>query len=187
MLTITIPAVEKFNEATNEFIHYDSQTLALEHSLLSISKWEQENKVPFPLIQTTKLKTQITPQQLRDYVRCMTLTQNVKPEVYDNLSRKNIEKILKYINDPMTGTTFSKRKAQHGKHPSITNEVVYYWMASNGIWKECEKWHFNRLMTLINVFNDKGSTGNKMNNSELVAYYRELNEKRLAAAKRRAK
>lgn len=187
MLTITIPAVDKFNEVTNEFIHCESQTITLEHSLISISKWEMKWKDPFPLIQTTKMKSKITLDQLRDYVRCMTLTQNVKPEVYENLSKKNLEQVLAYINDPMTATWFSNKKQQHGKHPAITNEVVYYWMNINGISKECEKWHFNRLMTLINVHNEKAAPPKKRSQAELVDYYRELNERRMAAAKRRTK
>lgn len=182
MLTITIPEVDKFDEVKNEFIHCDSQTVALEHSLISISKWEMKWKIPFPLIQTTKLKSKITLEQLRDYVRCMTLTQNVKPEMYENLSKKNFEEILAYINDSMTATWFSKKKQQqHGSHPSITNEVVYYWMNVNGIPKECEKWHFNRLMTLINVHNEKASPGKKRSQSELLEHYRALHEQRKAA------
>ena len=189
MLTITIPAVDKFDEEKNEFIYCESQTVTLEHSLLSISKWEMKWKIPFPLIQTTKMQAKITPEQFIDYVRCMTLTQNVKPEVYNNLSRKNVEKIMDYINDPMTATWFSKKKQQHhGKHPAITNEVIYYQMNINGISKEFEKWHFNRLMTLINVHNEKASPGKKMSQAELLEHYRSLNAKRTAeAAKRRVK
>ena len=188
MLTITIPAVDKFNEKTSEFLHYDSQVIQLEHSLLSISKWEQKWKKPFPLIQTTKQKTKITIEELVDYVRCMTLTQNVKPEIYENLSKKNLERILEYINDPMTATWFSNpNKQSHGAHPSITNEVVYYWMGINGIWKECEKWHFSRLMTLINVYNEKNNPGRKLSDQQRIARNRKKKKKRLAAASKRHK
>lgn len=183
MLPITVPAVEVFDEKTSSFIFYDSQNLQLEHSLLSISKWEIKWKKPFPLIQTVKEKAQITPEELIDYVRCMTINSGVDPDCYKNLSRKNVEAILDYINDPMTATWFSKSSQRGPKqHPVVTNELVYYWMFSSGIPKECEKWHFNRLMTLIGVFNEKNGPQKKASKQEMIAKNRALNAQRKAAA-----
>ena len=181
MIPIVVPAVDKFNEKTNEFLHYESQILQLEHSLLSISKWESKWKKPFPLIQSVKERSKITPEEFIDYVRCMTLNQHVDQDCYENLSKKNVEKIIGYINDPMTATWFSKKEHQKpGPHPIITNELVYYWMDINGIPKDCEKWHFNRLMTLINVHNEKNNPGKKRSPQEIAAQNRALNAQRKA-------
>lgn len=188
MLQIVIPAVEKLNNKTNEIIYTNSQSLQLEHSLLSISKWEMKWKKPFPLIQARKDYQNITVEELIDYIKCMTITQNVKADSYDNLTGKNLEKIIGYINNEMTATWFStdkgKRKS-HGRPPIITNEVIYYLMTAYSIpFDPCEKWHFNRLMTLIRVCEEKNESGNpsKISKADLVAQNRALNAQRKAAA-----
>ena len=102
MLQITIPPMEKWDESKNEFIQTKAQTLQLEHSLVSLSKWESKWKKIFL---SEKEKTY---EETLDYVKCMTLTQNVDPEVYHNLTQENIDAINKYIDDKMTATYFTE-------------------------------------------------------------------------------
>ena len=157
MLQITIPATEQWDELKNEFVDSKEQTLQLEHSLVSLSKWESKWCKPFL---SKKAKTY---EETLDYVRCMTLTQNVKPEVYLRLTQDNIDRINKYIEAPMTATTFSKEV--NGGPPNreiITSEIIYYWMIALNIPTEFQKWHLNRLLTLIKVCNIKNQPPKKM-------------------------
>jgi len=172
MLTIVVPACEKFDERTNSFVQTSETILKLEHSLLSISKWESKWCKPF-----LGKKDDKTGAQILDYVRCMTLN-NVPNEVYTALTQNNLEKITEYINWPMTATTIND------PHPAsqqiVTSELIYYWMISCQIPFECEKWHLNRLLTLIRVCNAKNNP-KKMSRQEIFKQNRQLN-----AARRRA-
>ena len=145
MLTITIPATEEFDEVKGEFVYTKEQTLQLEHSLISISKWESKWCKPF------LAKGDKTFEETIDYIKCMTLNKNVDDEVYRCLTSDNVAAINEYIGAPMTATTFSGN--EHGKKngEQITSELVYYWMVALNIPFECEKWHINRLLTLIRV------------------------------------
>ena len=154
-------------------------TIFMEHSLLSISKWESKNKIPFL---DGKKKTH---EQLRDYIKCMSVTQNVSDFVYDVIfnSRELMEKISAYIEDDMTATTFASKMAgaQYNPRKSIvTSEVVYYWMVSFNIPFECQKWHINRLMTLIRVCSIKNTPAKKMSKREIYRLNAELNAERRA-------
>ena len=173
MLTITIPASEFFDERTNEFISYKEQTLQLEHSLVSLSKWESKWCKPF-LTDTDK-----TTEETIDYIKCMTITQNVNPTVYNFLSKDNIDAITKYIDAPMTATTFpyeEKRNSRNGE--TTTSELIYYWMVSFNIPMECQKWHLNRLLTLIRVCNVKNTPPKKMSKRDIISRNAALNAKR---------
>ena len=105
------------------------------------------------------------------------MTPNVKPEVYDKLSQDNIEEIYEYINDPMTATVFSEDKSKPNRE-IITAELIYYWMIAANIPFECQKWHLNKLLTLIRVCNVKNNPGKKKNQRETMEYYAKLNEAR---------
>lgn len=170
MLSITVPETELFNEDTNEFIVVKEQTLSLEHSLVSISKWEQKWNVPF-------LEGEKTLDQSRDYIRCMTLTQNVDPLVYYCLTNENIEAINNYIEAPMTATWFKKEK-KTAKKEIITNERIYYWMITLNIPFECQKWHLNRLLTLIRVCMVENTPKKKRSKKEMLEERKYLNELR---------
>ena len=174
MLQLTIDGDELFDERTNKFIRVNSQTIQLEHSLVSISKWESKWKKPF------LNNKDMTSEQFLDYVRCMTITQNVNPDIYNRLSQENVEQIQEYIDDPMTATWFSnKNKGQNRK--IITNEVVYYWMVALQIpFDPCQKWHFNRLMTLIRVCDEMNSPKKKPKKNESLMSRRSLNAARRA-------
>ena len=171
MLKITIPEMEFYDEDNNEFIIFNEQVLQLEHSLVSISKWESKWHIPFL---DGKDKTL---EQIIDYVRCMTITQNVKPEVYNRLTEDNLKAINDYIENPMTATTFSDIN-QRPSREIITSEIIYYWMVSFNIPFECQKWHLNKLLTLIKVCNIKNSPPKKMSRQEILSRNRALNEAR---------
>lgn len=160
MLQITVPAAEYFDERTEEFINVKAYTLQLEHSLISISKWEAKWHKPFIG------KEEKTEEETRDYIRCMTITQNVDPIVYLAIPNSEIQRIKEYINDPMTATWFNDRDKRAPSRKVITSEVVYYWMISQNIPIECEKWHFNRLMTLIRVCSEKSQPQKKMSKAD---------------------
>lgn len=174
MLTIVVPECEYFDEEKSEFIHTKECTLQLEHSLLSLSKWESKLRKPFL---STDNKTD---EEILDYIRCMTITQNVDKSVYYRLSRENIEKINEYINLPMTATTFSDKNGPRNNQ-IITNEIIYYWMISLNIPFECQKWHLNRLLTLVKVCSIKNSPPKKMSKKEISNRNRALNASRRKA------
>lgn len=171
MLELTIPSIEIFNEETNEFINTKSQNLRLEHSLMSLSKWESKWCKPF------LTKEPKTYEESVDYIRCMTLTQNVDPEIYKTIPKEIIDEVNAYIDLPMTATTIN----DNNKKPSreiVTAEILYYWMLEYGIPFECQKWHLNRLITLISVCNIKKSPQKKMSRSEILAANKALNDAR---------
>ena len=172
MLEITIPGAEQYDESTGEFIYTKEHTLQLEHSLVSISKWESKWCTPF------FSKQDKTFEQTLDYIKCMTITQNVKPEVYRSLTRENIEEINAYIAAPMTATTFTEDKFSKPSREIITSEIIYYWMAKLQIPEKSEKWHINRLMTLIRVFNIKDQPPKKMGRREIMSRNAALNAAR---------
>ena len=152
MLQIVIPQREYWNELTGEFFYIKEQTLSLEHSLVSLSKWESKWKKPF----LSTFDKSVTDEEMRDYVRCMTLTQNVDPYIYLSLTQENLKEIYEYINDPMTATTFSEQNSRPSRE-IVTSELIYYWMIALNIPFECKKWHLNRLLTLVQVCNIKNS------------------------------
>ena len=172
MLQLTISETELWDEIHEEFITIKAQTISLEHSLVSISKWESKWCKPF------LSKEQKTPEETIDYIKCMTLTQNVDPRVYEFLSRENIEKINAYIESPMTATTFPNDKQQKPNREIITSEIIYYWMISFNIPLECQKWHLNRLLTLIRVMDVKNRPAKNMGKREIMSRNAALNAAR---------
>lgn len=177
MLPIVVPATELFVEDTNEFIQVKKTVLQLEHSLLSLKKWEAKWCIPF-LDGNPK-----TTEQTIDYIRCMTLTQNVNPYVYGALSAQNLEDINNYIDAPMTATWFvedkqKKKNKTVRKEKTITAELVYCWMVMYHIPFECQKWHLNQLITLIRVCNEENNPKKPLKGKALYSRNRALNEAR---------
>ena len=175
---IHVPEQEFFNNETNEFHYIKETTFKIEHSLVAIAKWESKWHVAF-----LDDKTEKTNEMIIDYIRCMTISQNVNPEVYYHLPESVIKDINDYIGDPMTATTFNTRQDNRINNGEfITNEIVYYWMIASNIPLECEKWHFNRLMTLIRVCSEKNNPDKKkMNKRDIFNQNRALNEARKKA------
>lgn len=174
MLSITIPAREMWDEKNGEFLHCQKQVLQLEHSLVSISKWESKWCKPF-LADEKK-----SDEELTDYIRCMTLTQNVDPKIYGCLSDDNISEIQRYIDAPMTATTFLADPLEQGGGATITAEIIYYWMVSFRIPFECQKWHLNRLLTLIKVCDRKNRPPKKRSQKSIMSRNARLNAQRRA-------
>lgn len=183
MLKITIPPVntELWDEKHQEFItlRFKGQTLQLEHSLVSLSKWEAKHHKLF------LDKNDKTTEEIIDYIRCMTLTQNVDPEAYKYLTQKNIDDIQEYIDDPMTATTIPESPNKPHTGERVSSELIYYWMIALNIPPEYQKWHLNRLLTLIKVCNVKNSPPKKMSQRELLRQRRAINESRLKHARHR--
>lgn len=174
MLTIIVPGDEMFNEQSQEFVTKNDVTLKLEHSLISLSKWESMYEKPF-LGHEEK-----TIEDVRGYIKCMTLTPNVPDEVYEKLSEENISDINNYIDAAMTATWFNEGPGPPLSRDVITAELIYYWLIVFDIPFECEKWHLNRLFTLIRICNLKQAKPKKMSRSEIAARNRELNAQRRA-------
>ncbi len=172
MLQVTIPASEYFDEKTGEFNSIREMTLQLEHSLVSVSKWESKWCKPF-LGPNEK-----TAEECIDYVRCMTITQHVDPTVYQFLTQKNFQEINAYIEAPMTATTFSERENKRFSREVVTAEIIYYWMVALNIPFECQKWHLNKLIALVRVCNIKNTPQKKMSRREVTERNRALNEAR---------
>lgn len=176
MLRITVPAREYFDETAEEFLEVKEQTLVMEHSLISISKWEAKWKKPYF---SNEPKTDA---EIFDYLRCMTISpQNVSSSVYRALTKENIDEITKYIDDPMTATTIQDRQPHSGRKQVITSELIYYWMIAQNIPTEYEKWHINRLLTLIKVCAIKNDPNpKKMNRGAIARQNRAINAARKA-------
>ena len=176
MLKITIPDIELYDEKKEEFINLKGQTLCLEHSLVSISKWESKWKKSFLSIDNKTMSD----EEMEDYIRFMTLTQNVNPEIYKYIPNSELEKIQNYIDDPMTATTFRDNKRSGPSRKIITAEEIYYQMIALQIPFECQKWHINRLLTLIRVCNELNNQ-KKMGKNDILRQNKSLN-----AARRKA-
>lgn len=176
MLEITVPEHEFYDEYKEEFFTIKEQTLVMEHSLVSISKWEAKWKKPY-------MSSEKTPEEALDYIRCMTVSpKKVNPLVYRALTQENADAIEAYINDPMTATTINvngHRKV--GRKETITSELVYYWMTAQNVPIEFEKWHINRLLTLLEVCAIKNDPNpKKMSRSAVGKQNRALNAARRA-------
>ncbi len=173
MLEITIPPIDDvWDSKRNRFSSFKGQTLQLEHSLISVSKWEAKTHKAF-------LETKLSTDELYEYIKCMTLTKNVDPDAYNFLTNQNILDISKYISDPMSAVPPSKKNEAHRGKDKITSELVYYWMLEAGVPFSCEKWHFNRLMTLLRIYSFKNRPKKKRSSRDIGTSNRLLNEQRL--------
>lgn len=172
MLQITTQEIEFWDERKQEFITKKAQVLQLEHSLISISKWEQKWQKAF------LTKNEKTYEETIDYIRCMTLTQNVDPDAYYFISNEEVDRIDEYISSPMTATYFRDDKSPKTSSEVVTSELIYYWMISLNIPFECQKWHLNRLLTLIKVCQVKNSPPKKRSKREIMAQNAALNAAR---------
>ena len=173
MLHITIPSMELWDESKQLFINTKEQKLTLEHSLVSISKWESKHCKPY------LSKDNKTLEETIDYIRCMTLTQNVDPNIYQYLTKDNMVDINNYINAPMTAAWFSPSSYPGGRNSEqVTSDLIYYWMIAFKIPFECQKWHLERLLTLIKICNIKNQKPKKMSRREILRQNAALNAAR---------
>jgi hypothetical protein len=174
VLTITVGAEEIFDEGAGSFGTRGGVELQLEHSLVSLSKWESDHEKPFL---GTSEKTQ---EEILDYVRCMVVSPNPPGDFLQKLSKDNLEAINAYIERKMTATWFVEQPGAPKSREVITSELIYYWMTVFNIPFECETWHLNRLFTLIRIANIKQSKPKKMTAAEVATRNRELNAQRKA-------
>lgn len=187
MLTVVIPAKEHYDEINNLFFETKEQKLLLEHSLIALSKWESKWKSPF----LSKDKEHKTPEEMSYYIKCMTINQNVDDDIYEVLPPHILKEIVDYIDDSMTATILFEETPQQGggrtHSEAVTSELIYYWMISFNIPFECQKWHLNRLLTLIKIcgIKNKAQNNKKMSRAEVLNRNRMLNEQRKAQAKTR--
>lgn len=175
MLKLEIEPVEVFNDADDTFAYTKAVTLSLEHSLVSVSKWESKWCVPF-LSNRNK-----SSEEVMHYIKCMTLTQNVDDEVYTTLNQTHFDAIKNYINASMTATTITTLN-QKTSREIITSEIIYYWMIALNVPFECQKWHLNRLLTLISVCDIKQQDPKKLRGRALNKSNSALNAQRRALA-----
>lgn len=172
-IKITIPETELYDEEKQEFVKIKEQSILMEHSLVSLHKWEQKWHVPY--LDTTK-----TAEQNLDYLKFMTITQNVDPIVYYCIPASEIKRINEYIENPMTATTISNFDTKKKKKEIITAEIIYYWMIKLGVPVEFQKWHLNSLIMLIEVIGLKESPDKPMSAQAEMAQRRALNRARRA-------
>lgn len=175
MLRIVVPlSPEGWDEEKQEFVQPEEQVLELEHSLISLSKWESKWCKSF------LNNNGLTDEETIDYIKCMTLTENVDDVVYSKLTNENIKQINEYIAAPMTATTFSDDKSKRGGREIVTSELIYYWMIALNIPFECQYWHLTRLITLVRVCNIKNAPPKKMSKRDILSRNAALNAQRRA-------
>lgn len=174
MLEITIPGSEDFDEVTNEFKSVKGGKLYLEHSLRSISAWEAKFKKPYL---SDKQKT--TAESIY-YVKCMTINKKeVDDSLYLRLTFEDFKKINDYCEDPMTATTITDRSNKKPGKSIITSEEIYWQMSQYNLDPEFyEKWHFNRLVTLLRICSIRSNPNDKMSKKDILAQNRALNAAR---------
>lgn len=179
MLKIIVPGRELFDPKTSTFEYTKPVALTLEHSLLSLSKWESEWKKPF-------INQDHSVEEFDDYIRCMTLTQNVDQKVYSAIPQGIREEIQKYIDDPMTAAVIHDDGTTRRNKKFMTADLIYYYMIEAGIpFDPCQKWHLNRLLTLIRIVGIERRTDNKMSKADSARHHAATNASRRAALARR--
>jgi hypothetical protein len=171
MLQLIIKGREEWDEGKQEFVYTQGKTLQLEHSLVSLSKWEAKWQKAFL---SAEEKTR---EETVDYIRCMTITQNVDPKIYTMLSKENLDAVNKYIECPMSATIVRETPGPRS-HETVTSELIYYWMISYQIPFECQKWHLNRLLTLIRVCGIKNQPPKKQSKKDIMSRNSALNAAR---------
>ena len=175
MLLINVPSVDLFDETKQEFVTFNGEALMLEHSLVSLSKWESLTEKPF-LGPEDK-----TREDTIEYIKLMTLSPVNSPEIYKHLSSENFQEISAYIDAKMTATWFATAPPSRATADIITAEIIYYWMIALQVPFECQHWHLSRLLTLIKVLNLKNAPEKTTRPTQNdVAARRALNDARLA-------
>lgn len=174
MLTIILQGEEFFNEETQEFTTVDDFVLELEHSLVSLSKWESKFEKPF------LGKDQKSSIEIQSYIEAMILNPIYPVDIWTRFNKSQLDQITTYIDSKQSATTFGQMPEQKGRGETITSELIYYWMVLFNIPFECERWHLNRLFALIRICNIKNGKPKKMSRNELAQRNRDLNAQRRA-------
>lgn len=175
MLRIIVSGEELYDEISETFSNFNDVVLELEHSLISLSKWESKFQKSF--LDTSGDKTS---EEVIEYIKAMMITPNVDEDVFSKLSNENLDQINEYIDSRQSATTFGRMPERKGRGEIITSELIYYWMIAFNIPFECQYWHLNRLFALIRICNIKNSKPKKMSKHEIATRNRELNMQRRA-------
>jgi hypothetical protein len=173
MLTITVLGEEHWDQENEKFVYPDSFKLELEHSLVSLSKWESKWEVPF-LGEKPK-----TTEMVLDYIECMILTPDPPADWISKLSKENIEEITAYFDSKQSATWFNDHHPEPKTGETITSELVYYWLDICDIDWQAQYWHLNRLLTLVKIHTVKQAKPKPMSRSEMLRRRRALNKQRL--------
>ena len=174
--TITVPAISAWDEANQMFVDFPSVTLTFVHSLVSLSEWEARYHKPFVGMKMSR-------EDLLSYIECMCITKNVDPAIFRCLPGNVLDELSKYIGDPMTATVITSMDegpAGNKEGTFVTSELLYYYMFSYNIPKDCEKWHLNRLITLIRIFSEKNKPDKKMDHKKWMTKRNGINAARRA-------
>lgn len=172
MIQVTIQGGELFDSKTNEFVNFKTTTVSLEHSLISISKWEAKWKKPFFKKEERSL------DEIIDYIACMSLNPNIDHRIFHKISSDEVRRVSDYISDPMTATTFNEFEDPKNNKQIVTSELIYYWMIAYNIPFECQKWHINRLLTLIRICGIKNAPPKKTSKAEMMRKRAQINAER---------
>lgn len=173
MLKITVQLSDYFDEDKQEFVT-DVFVLELEHSLVALSKWESKYEKPF------YSKAEKSTEEVMNYIEAMIISPDYPPDILEKISQTNIEEITTYIYAKMTATWFNEPQTSQTSRKQITSELIYYWMASYQIPWEVERWHLNRLFTLIKVFDAENTKQKPRSRREVAEERQALNEQRRA-------
>jgi hypothetical protein len=174
VLRIVVPGEELYNQETEMFETVGDVELEMEHSLISMSKWESKFQKPF------LTKVEKSPEEILAYIEAMIISPIYPQDTLSRLSRENVSQINDYIESKQSATTFGEMPERKGRGEIITSELIYYWMVAFNIPFECEYWHLNRLFALIRICNIKNSKPKKMSRNEIASRNRELNAIRKA-------
>lgn len=178
MLKIHIPAGEVWNSQEEIFETCKGYDLVLEHSLISISKWESKwHKAYLGPQEKTK-------EEIFDYIRCMIVTPGIPDNITKFITESNLREITDYMRNPMTATVFNSfedNKPQAPSKDTMTSEYIYFLLSSYRIpFRDVEKWHLNRLLTLIRICSIKNEPPKKSNPKHLAKSRSSLNAARRA-------
>lgn len=172
MLNFHVADKELYDEGKSVFINIKGRDIQIEHSLVSISKWESKWHKPFIT------KEPKTVEETIDYIKCMCITQHVDEKIFTVITNENIDTVSKYIADPMSATIINDINEKGSNSDTLTSEIIYYYMIAYNIPFECQKWHLNRLLNLIRICDIKNRPEKKMSRAEIMNRNRELNNKR---------
>lgn len=153
--------------------------LRFEHSLVSLSEWEQEYEKPFYSSKTVDNRTE---KEMVSYFEYMLISGIEYRPLVRLASPEQMLALTHYINKGSTATTVKEMAQKAGPNETPTSELMYYWLVAFKIpFKPTDEWHLHRLLMLVKVCGAKSTPSgrNKVNKRELAMSMREINEQRL--------
>lgn len=180
MFTIKIPPLEIFDDELEEFRQFGADEITFEHSLYTIARYEEATHKPY-------YDTRSDEDNLFSYMPYMAIKPPKDPSAFFRIPQDELAKLKSWMEDSHTATWFSKDDDNSPEREIVTAELIYYWMTEYRIPFECERWHINRLMTLIQVCARKKSPPKQKSQAEIIREHRALNQKRRAERAARKK